>query len=106
MRKLAITIAAAATVSSMVAIAFATPSMAEIMNLKADLKASNEVPPNSSKGTGTLTATYDTDTKKITWKGTYSGLTGPGTAAHFHGNTPPSPPARNAAVMIPIAPAP
>ena len=105
MRKLAITIAAAATVTSMVAIAFATPSMAEIINLKADLKASNEVPPNSSKGTGTLTATYDTATKKLTWKGSYKDLSGPETAAHFHGNTPPSPPAGNSAVVVP-APAP
>jgi len=35
----------------------ASPSMAAMLNLKADLKASNEVPPNDSKGSGSLTAT-------------------------------------------------
>jgi hypothetical protein len=44
-----------------------------------------EVPPNSSTGTGALTATYDTASKK---KGSYSGLTGPATAAHFHTGEP------------------
>ena len=42
------------------AIALAWPAMAEVVNLKASMNATNEVPPNSSKGTGTLTATYDT----------------------------------------------
>jgi hypothetical protein len=75
--------------------------MAEIVNFKADLKASSEVPPTNSKGTGTVTATYDTSSKKLTWKGTYSGLTGPATAAHFHG---PAPVGKNAGVAIPISP--
>jgi hypothetical protein len=77
------------------------PAMAEIVNFKADLKASSEVPPTNSKGTGTVTATYDTSSKKLTWKGTYSGLTGPATAAHFHG---PAPVGKNAGVAIPISP--
>lgn len=83
------------------ALVVASPSFAEMVNLKADLKASNEVPPNDSKGTGTVTATYDTASKKLTWKGSYSGLSGPAVAAHFHGSTPPSPPAPNSAVALP-----
>ena len=83
------------------ALAFATPSMAAMVNLKGDLKASNEVPPNDSKGTGSITATYDTASKKLSWKGSYSGLTGPVTAAHFHSNNPPSPPAPNSAIAVP-----
>jgi Cu/Zn superoxide dismutase len=83
------------------ALAFATPSMAATVNLKADLKASNEIPPNDSKGTGSVTATYDTASKKLSWKGSYSGLTGPVTGAHFHGNNPPSPPAANSAIALP-----
>ena len=66
------------------ALALATPSMAAMVNLKADLKASSEVPPNESKGTGSVTATFDTDSNKLSWKGTVSGLSGPVTAAHFH----------------------
>jgi hypothetical protein len=58
--------------------------MAAMVNLKADLKASSEVPPNESKGTGSVTATFDTDSNKLSWKGTVSGLSGPVTAAHFH----------------------
>jgi hypothetical protein len=67
-----------------VVISLAWPAKAEVVNLKASMNASSEVPTNSSKGTGTLTATYDTSSKKLSWKGSYSGLTGPVTAAHFH----------------------
>lgn len=94
--------------SSLTALAFtavlalATPSMAATVNLKASLKGASEVPPTDSKGTGSVTATFDTATKKLSWKGTYSGLTGPVTAAHFHSANPPSPPAANAAVAVPI----
>jgi hypothetical protein len=85
--------------------ALAAPAFAGTVNLKAALKAANEIPPNDSKGTGVLTATYDDASKKLTWKGTYADLTGPAVAAHFHGATPPSPPAGNGAVAVP-APAP
>jgi hypothetical protein len=84
------------------ALAFATPSMAAMMNFHASLNGKGEVPANTTAGTGTVTATYDTASKKLTWKGTYSGLTGPATAAHFHG---PAPAGKNAGVMVPIAPA-
>ncbi|HZT27591.1 MAG TPA: CHRD domain-containing protein [Pseudolabrys sp.] len=81
------------------AIAFASPSFAGMMTMKTQLKASNEVPPVNSSGTGEVTVTYDTDSKKLSWKGNYSGLSGPATAAHFHG---PAPSGKNAGVMIPI----
>ncbi len=55
--------------------------MAETINFKADLKASSEVPPNDSKGSGFVTATYDSASKKLSYKGNYSGLTAPATAA-------------------------
>ena len=83
-----------------VAIGVAGPAKAEVVNLKATLNANSEVPPNSSKGTGTVTATYDTASKKLSWKGNYSGLSGPATAAHFHsGET-----GKNGAVAVPIVP--
>ena len=83
------------------AVALATPSMAAMMNFKASLSGKSEVPPNTVAATGSVTATYDTDSKKLTWKGSYSGLTGPATAAHFHG---PAPEGKNAGVMVPINP--
>jgi hypothetical protein len=84
------------------AMVFASPSMAAMMTFKANLSGKTEVPPNATAGKGEVTATYDSDSKKLTWKGNYSGLTGPATAAHFHG---PAPAGKNAGVMIPIAPA-
>jgi hypothetical protein len=43
------------------------------------------VPPNNATGSGTAEVEYDPATKKLSWKVTYSGLTGPATAGHFHG---------------------
>ena len=63
-------------------VAFAGPAFAEKM--KATLDAKSEVPPNASTGTGTADIDYDPATKKLSWKVTYSGLSGPATAAHFH----------------------
>jgi len=80
----------------------ATPSMAATMTFKAALSGKSEVPANTTAGTGEVTATYDTDTKKLTWKGSYSGLTGAATAAHFHG---PAGEGKNAGVLVPISPA-
>jgi hypothetical protein len=83
------------------ALAIATPSMAATVNFKADLSAATEVPPNDSKATGAVTASYDTATKMLSWKGSYKDLSGPATAAHFHG---PAEPGKNAGVAIPITP--
>jgi CHRD domain len=82
------------------------PTFAATVNYTADLKSSAEVPPNDSKGTGSVTATYDTVAKKLSYTATYSGLTGPATAAHFHGpaaagaNAPPVVPVPSAAVAV------
>ena len=80
------------------ALAIASPSFAANVNLKADLKGASEVPPTDSKGSGSVTATFDTASKKLSWKGTVSGLSGPATAAHFHaGET-----GKNGGVAVPI----
>ena len=80
-------------------LAIAPTAFAETINFKATLKAGDEVPPNASTATGTLTATYDTTTKKLDYTATYSGLTGPAIMAHFHG---PTEPGKNAAVIVPV----
>jgi hypothetical protein len=77
----------------------AAPATAETINYKADLKPSSEVPPTNSGGSGSLTATYDTSTKVLTWTTTYSGLTGPAIMSHFHG---PADPGVNANVVVPL----
>jgi hypothetical protein len=86
----------------------ASASFAAMVNYTASLKGSSEVPPDDSKGSGTVTATYDTASKKFTYTATYSGLTGPATAAHFHGpaaagaNAPPVVPVPATALASPI----
>jgi hypothetical protein len=72
---------------------------AATINLKADLKASAEVPPKDSAGTGSLTATLNTDTNELTYHIEFSGLTGPVAAAHFHG---PAAEGANAKPQLPI----
>lgn len=82
-------------------LAFALPAKAETMNFKASLSSAEEVPPTQSSGKGDVTASYDTASKKLSWKGAYSGLSGPATAAHFHAAEK----GKNGGVAIPIAPA-
>ena len=77
--------------------ALATPALAETVTYTAALKGADEVPPNDTKGTGTVLATYDTATMKFSYTVTYSGLTGAATAAHFHG---PAKPGANAGPII------
>jgi len=80
--------------------AFATgAALADTVNLTANLQPSSEVPPTSTKGSGTLDATFDSSTKMLNWKVTYQGLTGPATAAHFHG---PAGVGVNAPPVVPI----
>ena len=79
------------------AVAFAGPASAE--KLKATLDAKSEVPATTSSGTGTADLDYDAASKKLSWKLSYSGLSGPATAAHFHG---PAETGKNAGVAVPI----
>jgi hypothetical protein len=72
---------------------------AATITLKADLKASSEVPPKESPGTGTLTATVDTDTNEFKYHIEFTGLTGAVVAAHFHG---PAAEGANAKPQLPI----
>jgi len=78
-----------------------TPAaLADMVKYKADLKASSEVPAVDSKGSGTLEATYDTASKKLTYTVNYKDLSGPATAAHFHG---PADAKANAGVVVPVS---
>lgn len=53
--------------------------------LHAKLSGANEVPANASAGSGTLDASLDKQSNVLTWTVSYSGLTGPVKAGHFHG---------------------
>jgi hypothetical protein len=80
-------------------VALSGPAFAEKMTMKVNLTSAAEVPPNTSAGKDTADVTYDTTSKMLTWKTTYSGLTGPATMAHFHG---PAEAGKNAPVVVPF----
>ena len=90
-------IRSAAIVSALVFASFA--ARAATINFKATLNAATEVPPKNSSGTGTVTATLDTATEVFTYHIEFKDLTGPATAAHFHG---PAAVGVNAGPQVPI----
>jgi CHRD domain len=63
------------------------------------LSGAQEVPPVTGAGTGTAVLTLDQASQAVTWKLSWSGLTGDVAAAHFHG---PAAPGANAGVVAPI----
>jgi len=71
--------------------------LAETAMFRASLSVANEVPPKTGNGTGYLEANYDTDSKVLKYQVNYGGLSGPATAAHFHG---PAPAGTNAGVQV------
>jgi hypothetical protein len=77
----------------------ASPAFAEMTHYKANLTGAAETPPNDSKGTGKVDATYDSGAKMLNWTIDYSGLTGPAVAAHFHG---PAPAGKAAGIEVPL----
>ena len=86
-----------AAIGAVLMLASVPAVQAETTQFTAELKGSTEVPANRIAGTGTFTATYDSATKQLTWNGTYSGLSGPATAAHIHG---PAPVGQNARLVV------
>jgi CHRD domain len=72
------------TLKIILLLAFNTFAMAQTYTFTSVLSGSNEVPPNISTATGTLTGTYDATSKLITLSVTYAALTGTLTASHLH----------------------
>jgi len=64
------------------------------------MNAASQVPPNMTRGSGMAEAWLNKDTNVLKYKITYSGLSGPATAAHFHG---PASAGENAGVVLPFA---
>jgi hypothetical protein len=80
-------------------ISVTAPAFAQAVNYQAELTGAAEVPPNLSPGTGSVVATYDPETRIFKWTIEYADLTGPATAAHFHG---PADPGASAPPVVPI----
>jgi hypothetical protein len=81
---------------------------ADTLHFATTLSGADEVPPNTTTGSGKVTVTVDTAKKSFSYKVTYAGLTGPATMAHFHGpagsgvNAPPVVPVPTSALANPM----
>ena len=90
----AMSLVAAATISGC---GMMSPS-SNLVALTTQLRAANEVPRNASQGSGSVDAVLNKDTNLLRWKVSYTGLSGPATAGHFHG---PAAVGVNAGVVLP-----
>lgn len=66
---------------------------------EANMTGSQEVPAVTTAGSGMAEVQLNTQTNKLSWKVTYSGLSGPAVAGHIHG---PAPTGQNAGVLVPF----
>jgi hypothetical protein len=82
-----------------VAFLFCGAARAETVAFSGTMSGAAEVPAKTTEGKGTAKASLDTATKALTYDVEYSGLSGPATAAHFHG---PAEPGANAGVVVPF----
>lgn len=74
-------------------------SSSNLVTLTTQMRGANEVPPNTSNATGQVDAVLNKDTRMLKWQLSYSGLSGPATAGHFHG---PAMVGANAGVALPF----
>jgi hypothetical protein len=68
--------------SALIGTALLAPALAETLSFKADLVG---VTGTNSTATGTLTAAYDTGSKKFSWRGSYAGVGTYATGAAIYG---------------------
>lgn len=73
---------------------------AQPMMLAGTMSGAQTVPPTQTAGTGKMTAKVFPSTRAMTYTVEYTGLSGPPTAAHFHG---PAAPGANGGVAAPFA---
>ena len=76
-----------------------SPGASKEVNFTTQLRPANETPPAASNATGQVNAVLTKDTNVLRWQLTYSGLSGPATAGHFHG---PAMAGANAGVALPF----
>ncbi|MES2980313.1 MAG: CHRD domain-containing protein [Pseudomonadota bacterium] len=75
------------------------PADSNMVAFTTQLRGANEVPPVASAGSGQVDAVLNKETNVLRWKLSYTGLTGPATAGHFHG---PAAVGANAGVVLPF----
>lgn len=70
---------------------------AHLVAFSTQMTGMNEVPPVRTAGTGRVDAVLDKNTRLLRWKASFNALSGPATAAHFHG---PAGAGRNAGAVL------
>lgn len=93
-------LALSAAVALLLSACATATTRSDTVRLGGTLSGAQEVPPVSTGGTGTLDATFDKASRKLSYTVNYSGLTGPATGAHFHG---PAAQGQNAGVVVPLS---
>ncbi len=86
-------------VAALFALCLAGPASAALIQFHASLDTVSEVPPKTGPGNGEALVTLDTAKKLLNYTVTFDGLSGPATAAHFHG---PADKGANAGVVVPF----
>ena len=86
-------------VSAASGVMFVPAASAATVHYHATLSGRSEIPKTESKGSGKLDATFDTQTKVLDYTLTFTGLSGPATAAHIHG---PATRQQSAGVLYPL----
>lgn len=82
------------------ACAIAQTSTPPVGTITAKLSGASEVPPVATGASASVQARLDRGTRRLDWSIVHSGLSGPATAAHFHG---PASAGENAGVVLPLA---
>ena len=62
-----------------------TGKSAAVAEMRATMTPAKEVPPKTGNGQGFAFINFNEGTRALTWKVYFTGLSGPATAAHFHG---------------------
>ncbi|RZL92521.1 MAG: CHRD domain-containing protein [Variovorax sp.] len=75
-------------------------SSSNTASFSGSMNAASQVPPNMTRGSGLAEAWLNRDTNVLKYKITYTGLSGPATAGHFHG---PAGAGANAGIVLPFA---
>jgi hypothetical protein len=76
-----------------------SPALESELLYEATLAGAQEVPPVATAASGRAELRYESRSSMLQWRVTHTGLSGPVTAAHFHG---PAGPGQNAPAVVPL----
>ncbi len=79
-----------------------SPALESVQLYEASLAGAQEVPPVATAASGRAELRYESRSSLLQWRITHAGLSGPITAAHFHG---PATPEQNGPALVPLHPA-